>query len=195
MWEGNTDWVDLTVHSVPYSDSVGFLERIIKNKNVFIQQKGKNQIFKYFVNYYCSLSERWLDKKVPFFLTSGGACESQSHNHLSACCQNPFSPLPVRGNNVGREKRTDDRPNDAAWGTESSTFLGEESIILMINKVIKGKSPSCCCSCRLTVGKAEISFWRSQEGRGKLGKSHFYKVTFLMRPALSVSNVSGAVLP
>lgn len=50
MWEGNTDWVDFTVHSVPYSDSIGFLERIIKN-NMFIQQKGKHRFLKYFVHY------------------------------------------------------------------------------------------------------------------------------------------------
>lgn len=52
MWEGNTDQVDSTVHSVPYSDSIGFLETIIKkNKNLFFQQKGKNRFFKYFVHY------------------------------------------------------------------------------------------------------------------------------------------------
>lgn len=41
MWEVNTDQVDSPVHSVPYSDSIGFLETAIKNKKLFFSKKEK----------------------------------------------------------------------------------------------------------------------------------------------------------
>lgn len=76
MWEGNADQVASTIHSVPYSDNIGFLETIIKkSKNQFFQQKGKNRFLKYFVHYILLL-EKWLGKWSHFLLTSGGACKS-----------------------------------------------------------------------------------------------------------------------
>lgn len=51
MWTGNTDRVDFTVCSGPYSDNIGSSETIIKNQNLLFKQKGKNRFLKYFIYY------------------------------------------------------------------------------------------------------------------------------------------------
>lgn len=70
---------------------------------------------------------------------------------------------------------------------ESSTLLVEESLIPDDTEITEGKSRGCCGSCRSTV--VGMPKFHAGECKGKLGKSHFYGVTFLLSPALCASSV------
>lgn len=66
--------IDFTVYSVPYSDSIGFLEVFIKNQ---IFQKKMKRFLKYILRPLLTAhSQRSDSKTVPFSLISVGACAS-----------------------------------------------------------------------------------------------------------------------
>lgn len=89
---------------------------------------------------------------------------------------------------MGREKQPGDCPGNAAWGTSRPNFCWKNLLPLMITFIIKGRCWGCCRSCLLTVvGMLKPNSREGKKRRDKLGKSHFYRVTFLLRPALYAS--------
>lgn len=89
---------------------------------------------------------------------------------------------------MGREKQPGDCPGNAAWGTSHPNFWRKNLLPLMITFIIKGRCWGCCHSCLLTVvGMLKLNSSKLNRGRDKLGKFHFYRVTFLLWPALCAS--------
>lgn len=88
---------------------------------------------------------------------------------------------------MGKEKQPGDCPGKAALGT-SPDFWWKNLLPLIITFIIKGRCWGCCRSYLLTVvGMLKLNSRERKKGRGNLGKSRFYRVTFLLRPALCAS--------